>query len=127
VGGLKGRLERLEEHLRQRNAGHISEASRAREGLSRKLWVQMLNTAARIRRSPIDPEPVRYEVGKLRDESPISIACHVIALAGLGHEDEEEARRVLAEVIEDRAIDGAPLWEMVEGMTAALDRMAENS
>jgi hypothetical protein len=126
MGSLEKRLEALEESYRTSEAGQrAATATREREELRRKVWSSTLNAVAWIRRAPVDSPQWGYEVGKLRDESPFAIATHVAALATLEHPDEDEARRILAEVEAERGIEDSPLWEMIESVVAAMDRMRE--
>jgi hypothetical protein len=120
-----GSLERRIEHLEGRLGTKEAASNDGRQKLVSEVWRQTLDAMARIRRAPIDDERVRYEIGRLRDKNPMVIACHIIALAHLGHEDEEEARRILAEVEAEREIEESPLWEMIDRMVAALGRMRE--
>ena len=126
MASLEKRLEVLEESYRTSEAGQrATTASREREELRRKVWSSTLNAVAWIRRAPVDSPQWRYEVGKLRDKSPFAIATHVAALATLEHPDEDEARRILAEVEAERGIEDSPLWKMIEGVIAAMERMGE--
>ena len=56
---------------------------------------------AHVRRAPIDAERWRYSLEGLRDESPVTVAAHVAALATLRHPDEGGAREILAERAEE--------------------------
>jgi hypothetical protein len=126
VGSIEKRIEALEECYRTSEAGQrAATATREREELRRRVWSSTLNAVAWIRRAPVDPPQWRYGVGKLRDKSPFAIATHIAALATLEHPDEDEARRILVEVEAERSIEDSPMWEMIEGVTAAMERMGE--
>jgi hypothetical protein len=125
VGSIEKRVEALEKLYHERGAEERATGSFAREELVRRWWVSTLNAMASIRRAPVDPPQWRYEVGKLRDNSPFAIATHVAALATLEHPDEDEARRILSEVEAKRSIEDSPLWEQIERMVAAMARMGE--
>ncbi len=122
MGSIERRIEALEALYHTSTA---PEGGAHRRELVSRAWRQTLDAMARIRRAPIDPPHLRYEVSKLRGESPFTIACHVAALAHLGHEDEEEARRILEEVEDGRGLDGESLHRVADGMVEALDRMRE--
>ncbi len=118
MGSLERRIEALEGRLGAEDAAPSGE----RDDLTRKVWQLTLDAYAHIRRAPIDDEGVRYEVGRLRAQSPLSIACHIIALTNLGHEDEEEARRILTEMEAERGLEDSPLWQMIDEMVAAMEQ-----
>jgi hypothetical protein len=56
---------------------------------------------AHIKRAPIDEPPWKYDVAKLREKSPFAVAQYVAALTVFEHEDEPEAREILAEAGDD--------------------------
>jgi len=74
----------------------------------------VLRAIAHVRRAPIDHPPHGYEIQKLRAREPFSLAQYVAALTILRHEDEDEARELLAE----EAGDDAVLWSLID---AAVD------
>jgi hypothetical protein len=76
--------------------------------------VRALDAMASIKRAPIDREPYRYGLKKLREEGPMAIAAHVAALANLEHEDEAAARQLLEEKTRERSVDPVPLEELIE-------------
>ena len=97
-------IERRIEALEAAHAGPAASGG-GREKLAGVFSRRALDAMASIRRAPIDEEPWRYNVEKLRGESPVTVAAHVAALAGLGHEDEEEAREILAGMEAERGLD----------------------
>jgi len=126
VASIEKRIEALEDCYRTSEAGQrATTASREHEELRRRVWSSTLNAVAWIRRAPVDPPQWRYEVGKLRDKRPFAIATHVAALAILEHSDEDEARRILAEVEAERGIEDSPMWKMIAGVIAAMEQMGE--
>ena len=126
MASIEKRIEALEECYRTSEAGQrATTATREREELRRRVWSSTLNAVAWIRRAPVDPPRWRYEVGKLKNKSPFAIACHIIALTALEHEDEEEARLILAEAEAERGIEDSPLWKMIDNMVAAMERQEE--
>jgi hypothetical protein len=125
VGSIDKRIEHLE---RLYHTASAERGGRGREELVRKAWIGTLDAIAHIRRAPIDAEPWRYEVEKLRGKNPFAIACHVAALAHLEHPDEEEARRILEEELAGRELEedyGETMRNMADGLARALDRIRE--
>jgi hypothetical protein len=76
-----------------------------REKLVGEFYRRALETLAHIRRAPIDEERWRYRVEKLWGEAPVTVLAHVAALSALGHEDEDEAREILAVMEQGRDLD----------------------
>lgn len=123
MGSLGRRIEALEASLACSEAEPAGGVSPERELLAREFMRRSLEALASIRRAPIDPEPHRYSARKLRGQSPVTVVAHVAALAHLEHEDEDEARRILAELVEERGLDPAPHEKLI-GMFA---RFAERA
>jgi hypothetical protein len=82
-----------------------------------------LDALAHIRRAPIDEERWRYSVEKLRGESPVTVLAHIAALRALGHEDEGEARKILAGLEAERDLDRGRHERLLE----AFARIAEGA
>ena len=78
----------------------------------------VLRAIAHVRRAPIDHPPHGYEIQKLRAREPFSLAQYVAALTILRHEDEDEARELLAE--EAKPGDEPVLWSLID---AVVDRL----
>ena len=119
MGSIDRRIKELEKQL---TADEHAPAA-GREQLVREFMRLVLNAMARIRRAPIDPEQSRYSVERLRNESPITLAARVAALERLGHEDEGEAREVLAELVGERDLNPASLEVLTE--TAPIEDLSE--
>ena len=125
MGSLDRRIEALEKLYAQSTAEERSAAERGRKELVSKAMHGTLDAMAHIRRAPIDREPWRYEVEKLKDRGPFAIACHVAALAHLEHPDVQRAREILEEVEAERGIEDSPLWAMIYSLVDSLNRMRE--
>ena len=113
-GNIYGRLEKLEARTPNPQAGAGGERV---ETLVKKFIRQALDATAHIRRASIDRPQWRYEVERLRDESPFVIAAYVAALAAASHPDEEEAREILAEAQEEREANESSsetLWTLIK-------------
>jgi hypothetical protein len=67
---------------------------------------------AHVRRALIDHPPHGYEIQNLRAREPWALAQYVAALTMLRHEDEDEARELLAE----EAGDDAVLWSLIDAV-----------
>ena len=78
----------------------------------------VLAAIAHVRRAPIDHPPHGYEIQKLRAREPWALAQYVAALTILRHEDEAEARELLAE--EAKLGDEPVLWSLID---AVVDRL----
>jgi hypothetical protein len=89
--GLGRRLEALEAAYAGAATGDD-----VRERLVDEFCRRTLGAMAHIRRAPIDEERWRYRVEKLRGEAPVTVLAHIAALRALSHEDEGEARKILA-------------------------------
>ena len=94
-----------------------------REKLLSEFARRALEATAHIRRAPIDEERWRYEVGKLRGESPMTVLAHVAALRALGHEDEGEAREILAQLQRERDLDRGRHEGLLEAFAALARRV----
>jgi hypothetical protein len=108
-GNIHGRLEKLEAATPQE-----PDEAEDRKKLLSEFFRQALDAMAHIRRESIDEERWRYDLEKLRDEPPATVAAYVAALAPLRHPDEDEARDLLADLADERQIDPATLWTPVE-------------
>ena len=125
MGNLDRRIEALERLYANSAAEERTAADESRKELINKAIHGALDAMAHIKRAPIDEPPWRYEVEKLREKEPFTIACYVATLAHTEHPDEERAREVLKEVVAQRKIEGAPLWAMIDSLKATLDQMRE--
>jgi hypothetical protein len=112
VASLEKRIEALEAQFA--SSSEAAASTGERERLVRVFAGRALDAMARIRRAPIDEEPYRYHVEKLRGESPVTVAAHVAALAHLEHEDEAAAREILAEKVKKRDLNPAPLEKLID-------------
>ncbi len=118
-----GSLERRIEALEQLIGPPEQEGTAARDKLFHDFTIRALNAMAHIRRAPIDEEPHRYGVEKLRDEAPITVAAHVAALAHLDHEDADEAREILEDLEQDRGLDPARHEALIDAFAGLVERM----
>ena len=98
-------IERRIEALEAAYAEPAADGTGGRERLVSDFSRRALDAMAKIRRAPIDPEPWRYGVEKLRGESPMTVLAHVAALSALEHEDEREARGLLESMERERGLD----------------------
>ncbi len=80
-----------------------------------------LDAMASIKRAPIDHENVRYTCARLRGLGPLPIATHVAALAALEHEDEDEAREILARTTEERGVSLETMEKLIDGFAAFVE------
>jgi hypothetical protein len=119
MGSIERRLKALETRLQP----EAPAGSEERERIISEFMRRALDAMARIKRAPIDAEPYRYSVEKLQGESAVTVAAYVAALARLEHEDEDEAREVLARLVEQREIDPTTLEKLI-GMFVGLPREA---
>jgi hypothetical protein len=125
MGSLDRRLEALEKLYAKSTAEEHTVAERGRKELVSKAMAQTLDAMAHIKRAPIDRPEWRYEVEKLKDLKPFTIACHVAALAHLEHPDVQRAREILEEVEAERGIEDSPLWAMIDSLVDSLNQMQE--
>jgi hypothetical protein len=93
VASVDRRIEALEKLYQADSAQERTTADRGRKELVSRALAQTLDAMAHIRRAPVDEEPWRYEVEKLKDRGPFTIACYDAALANTKHPDEDEAGR----------------------------------
>jgi hypothetical protein len=107
-------IERRIEVLEAAYAGPAASGTGEREKLVSDFARRALDAMASIRRAPIDAERWRYGVEKLRGESPMTVLAHVAALSALEHEDEEEARELLAGMERERGLDRARHERLLE-------------
>jgi len=87
-------------------------------GLHREFVSGVLAAITHVRRAPIDHPPHGYEIQKLRARELWALAQYVAALTILRHEDEDEARELLAEEVKPG--DDAVLWSLID---AVVDRL----
>ncbi len=80
-----------------------------------------LDAMASIKRAPIDHEDVRYTCARLRGLGPLPVAAYVAALAALGHEDEDEAREILAQRVEERGVSLETMEKLIDGFAAFVE------
>lgn len=118
----RARLGRRLEALEAAYAG-VSTGENVRERLVSDFARRALEAIAHIRRAPIDDERWRYEVEKLRGESPMTVLAHVAALRALGHEDEGEAREILAQLQRERDLDRGRHEGLLEAFAALACRV----
>src|SRR5215210_4063498 len=110
-------MARLEHRLRHLEAVYAHshrgpEAGGGGSGGTREFVGGVLVAIAHVRRAPIDHPPHGYEIQKLRAREPWALAQYVAALTILRHEDEDEARELLAE--EAKAGDEPTLWSLID-------------
>ncbi len=128
MANIEKRIEALEAAFAQKPPA--DSAAGARERLVREFNSRALNAMASIKRAPINPEQYRYSIEKLRGASPIVVAAHVAVLAALEHEDEDEARVILADLERERDLDPAlheKLLEMIARLTEAAHKSREDA
>ncbi len=80
-----------------------------------------LDAMASIKRAPADHEDVRYTCARLRGLGPLPVAAYVAALAALGHEDEDEAREILAQRVEERGVSLETMEKLIDGFAAFVE------
>ena len=107
----------LERRLRDLEAVYAYSPRGPSDTNAREFVVGVLRAIAHVRRAPIDHPPYGYEIQKLRAREPFSLAQYVAALTLLLHEDEDEAREILAE--EAKPGDEPVLWSLID---AVVDR-----
>jgi hypothetical protein len=125
VASLDRRIEALEKAYAKSTAEEHTAAERGRKELIHKAIHGALDAMAHIKRAPIERPEWRYEVEKLKDRGPFTIACHVAALAHMEHPDVERAREILEEFEAERGIEDSPLWTMIDSLVDDLNRMRE--
>jgi hypothetical protein len=121
MGSIDKRLEALEQLIRPPEGP--GDAHRRR--LVRDFFIRALDALQDVKRSSrVAPEKWRYSVGKLRDESPATVAAYVCALRDQGHEDEALAREILEEKISeaDDVEDMAALEQLMDAYAALASR-----
>ena len=116
MASLERRLRDLEAVYAHSPRG--PEAGGGGSGGTREFVGGVLRAIAHVRRAPIDHPPHGYEIQKLRAREPFSLAQYVAALTILRHEDEDEARELLAE--EAKPGDEPVLWSLID---AVVDRL----
>ena len=122
MGGLEKRIRDLERLYGEATPEQEDTAARDRRFYG--FAVPALDAMQRIRRAPIDEEPHRYHVDKLRAAAPITVAAHVAALAVLGHEDEDEAREILDGLERERGLDPGPHEKLIGAFQAMVEHHA---
>jgi hypothetical protein len=120
--GLEDRIKRLEAAL---TSPQREEDTGAGERLLREFMRRTLDAVAHIKRAPIDPPRWRYEVSHLREESPITVAAYVAALACGEHDDEGEARDILWEIQNDRGTDPDTLRRLIDAAMSIKEHVEE--
>ena len=120
MAGIERRIEALEAQFAASSEAAASTGERER--LLKKFAYRALDAMARIRRAPIDEEPYRYSVEKLRGESPVTVAAHVAALAHLEHEDEAAARAILEEKARERDLSPARHEKLIDAFAVLVRR-----
>jgi hypothetical protein len=119
VGSVERRIEDLERLVRPSEEA----ADAPRRQLVREFLRRALDALAHVKRSPIDPEKWRYNVEKLEQESPVTVAAYVCALRDQAHEDEARAREILEEkVSEAEGVDPAVLEKLMDAFAALAAR-----
>ncbi len=116
---IERRIEALEAAFGAKDAADTG----ARVKLVGDFERRALEAMARIKRGDLNPEQYRYSIEKLRGESPVTVVAHVAALAALEHEDEDEAREILADLERERDLDPALNEKLLE-MFADIMRLA---
>ena len=114
---LERRLAELESRLLEEKAALANSEGNALA--SREFVSGVLTTIAHVRRAPIDHPPYGYEIEKLHALEPWALAQHVAALTILRHEDEAEAREILAFETEDEPV----LWDLIEVVVEHLGQL----
>jgi hypothetical protein len=127
MGSLVRRLEALEMRFARSTAEEQAVTDRGREQLARKAIHGAQAAMAHIERAAIDPEPLRYEVERLKEESLVSIACYIATLSHMGHPGETRAREILREAEASRRISSgeSPAWRIIDFLEGVLDRRLE--
>jgi hypothetical protein len=115
MGGIEHRLRALEE-VYAWSPGLTGDGGGG--GFTRELGSGVLAACAHVRCALIDLPPHGYEIQKLRAREPWTLAQYVAALTILRHEDEDEARELLAE--EAKPGDEPVLWSLID---AVVDRL----
>jgi|SRR5215218_6282764 hypothetical protein len=115
MGGIEDRLRALEE-VYAWSPGLTGDGGGG--GFTRELGSGVLAACAHVRCALIDLPPHGYEIQKLRAREPWTLAQYVAALTILRHEDEDEARELLAE--EAKPGDEPVLWSLID---AVVDRL----
>jgi len=116
TNSLSRRLAALEEaYARASEATRVSSSGGGggAEGLGRKFISSFTHAMSHIRRREIDRQPWAYDVEKLRNDSPFSVAVYVAALRHWRHEDEAVASEILEQLLEARGVDPAPLERLI--------------
>jgi hypothetical protein len=113
MAGIERRISDLEQHFGEGGGGGGED-----ERLRKKFMHTALDAMASIKRAPISEPPWKYEVAKLHEKSPFDVAAYVAALSGLDHEDEDEARGILAKKLEEQDIDAAHFERLTNLMVA---------
>jgi len=102
----------IERRLRDLEAVYAHSPRRPSDTNAREFVSGVLRAIAHVRRAPIDHPPHGYEIQKLRARELWALAQYVAALTILRHEDEDEARELLAE----EAGDDAVLWSLIDAV-----------
>ena len=113
MAGVEKRIAALEV-VYAASSSEAAASAGERERLVSDFAGRTLDAMASIRRAPIDAEPYRYHVEKLRRESPMTVTAYVAALAHLGHLDEDEARAILADLERERDLDPALHQKLID-------------
>ena len=108
----------LERRLRNLEAVYAHSPRGPRDSYAREFVSGVLAAIAHVRRAPIDHPPHGYEIQKLRAREPWALAQYVAALTILRHDDEDEAREILAETEAEPA-----LWSLID---AVVDRLTSS-
>jgi hypothetical protein len=118
VGSIEKRISDLEAaHARTTASADHSR----KERLIDDFIGRTLDAMVSIKRAPADQEHVRYTCARLRGLGPLPIATHVAALAALGHEDEDEAREILARKAEERGVSLDTMEKLIDGFAAFVE------
>ncbi len=118
MGSIEKRISDLEA-AHARTAAPATHDRRAR--LMDDFIGRTLDAMASIKRAPIDHEDVRYTCARLRGLGPLPVAAYVAALVALGHEDEDEAREILAQRVEERGVSLDTMEKLIDGFAAFVE------
>lgn len=121
MGSIEKRISELEAAHARASASEAAADHSRKERVIDDFIGRTLDAMASIKRAPIDHENVRYTCARLRGLGPLPIATHVAALAALAHEDEDEAREILARKAEERGVRLETMEKLIDGFAAFVE------